>query len=136
MADLTVTASNVAPQTGYKSRQGIAGEAIDAGECVYIDTADSDKIKLADNGAVATAVVAGIAVNSAAAGNEVSYMYSGTVDIGSGVGKGEVYVVSATAGKIAPVADLGTTEYLSILCYGSTTAQLTININNTGITHT
>lgn len=135
MADLTITAANVAPQTGYKSRQGIAGETIDAGECVYIDTADSNKIKLADNGASATAEVAGIAINSASTGNEVSYIYSGTIDIGSGVGKGEVYVVSATAGKIAPVADLATGEYLSILCYGATATQLTIDINKTGITH-
>ena len=138
MADITVTAANVVAPSGQENiRVGTAGEAITAGQSVYIDTADSDKIKLADNNAsAATATAAGVSVTGAGNGEPVVYAIGGDYDTGGTVVKGGVYVVSATAGGIAPEADLASGNYTSVLGVASSTSNITIKINNSGITTT
>ena len=136
MADVTVTPADVAPQSGFRSRPGVCGEAIDAGELVFIDRDDDSKLKLADATTAKKARVAGIALASGAAGNEISYAYSGTIELGSGVlGQGEVYGLSATPGKIAPPTDLTAGQLLTLIGFGATADRITLSITKTEIAH-
>jgi hypothetical protein len=119
-ADLSITAANVVPSNNAVVRYATAGATIAAGQLVYLDAADLDvnnfgKAKLSDaNAATAIRVVEGIAVNSASAGQRVSYVtYDPALVIAaSGLTVNAVLISSATAGGIAPVADLTTGWYL------------------------
>ncbi len=65
----------------------------------------------------------------------MSYLISGTVTIGATIVKAGIYVVSPTgAGGIAPVADIGSGQYLSILGYATTTGILAAIGLATGVT--
>ena len=134
MADIAVTASSVAPGTGANVKHGIAGEAITAGEPIYIDTTDGNEVKLADaNASEATAVCKGIALNDAASGQYVTYAESGKVTFNAVLAAGKVYVVSATPGGIAPVADLATGWRTTILGVAESTTSLVLGIRAYGI---
>ena len=137
MADVTVTAANVELVSGTTS-SGVSGETITAGEAVWVDTGDSNKIKLADADlSAAAATVSGVAIQGSTTGNLVVYALTGAViDIGGTVVKGGVYVLSATAGGVAPEADLASGMYTSILGTASSTTNITLDIRNSGITTT
>lgn len=118
--DLSITAANLAPSSAAVMRDGVAGVAITAGQLVYKDTADN-KLKLADaNGASALIrTPIGIASNSAGIGQNVRYILSDpALTIGGTVSNGAVYVLSATAGGVAPVADLTTGWYPCVVAVG------------------
>ncbi len=108
--DLTITAANVLPGPRAVKIQGVAGATLTAGQQVYYDAA-AGTYKLADADASATtAVVVGLAANGAASGQPITII---TEDDDLTVGatlstSAPVYVLSATAGGIAPVADLTT----------------------------
>jgi len=134
MADPSITPSAVVPPT-TNVVPGIAGEAILAGQSVYSDSTDSNKIKLADcNASAATATAVGLAANSApAAGQPVSYLTDGDMTMNAVLVQGEIYLVSATAGGISPEADIVTTDdYVSIIGVAKSTTVLSIKINNSG----
>lgn len=133
MADLVITAANVVADS-VSRQEYVAGAAITAGQAVYIDTINDNVAKLAQaDGTALEATVKGIALNSAATGQPVLVAISGDLTIGATVGVATVYVVSATAGGICPVADLTTSDYLSIIGVGTTTAKLKISILNSGV---
>jgi hypothetical protein len=85
---------------------------------------------------LAEANAAGIALHAALSGQPLRILIEGTVALGTTtVVLGGVYVVSATAGGIAPVADVASTNYVTILGVAVTTAQLRLKINASGIKH-
>lgn len=130
MANLTVTAANVQPTTTTTYKTGIAGAAITAGQSVYLD-ATTGTIKLADADlSVAAAKGVGIAINNAAAGQPVTYAIGGSINMGATLVKGTTYVVSATAGGVAPQADLSTGATICILGIALDAAILDVNIRN------
>jgi len=132
VADLVISSSNVTPGTGANTLGGTAGEAIDAGEVCYLDST-TNKYKLADaNDSSSTATVKGIAVNSAILDQPITVLQSGDINVGSVLTTAEVYVLSATPGKIAPVADLASGWYTSILGVAKDADTLTVSINNSG----
>ena len=138
MADITITATSVVKGDNANIVTGYAGEAIAAGQAVFVDTAAANVIKLADNdlGSPADAkTVAGVALNGGATGQPIAYQNSGEITIGGTVAIGEVYCLSSTAGGIAPVADVGTGDRLAIIGWGKTAAIITLAITNTGIDH-
>jgi hypothetical protein len=112
MADLSITAASVAPGSGAQIDQGIAGAAITAGQALYKEAA-TGLYKLADcNSATAEVRVAtGIAMNSAASGQTVGVLTSGTYTVGATVTNGTAYFLSGTAGGIRPAADNTTGDY-------------------------
>lgn len=121
MADLTITATSVLASTNAQTAEGIAGATITAGQAVYVDTADSNKLKLADANSATASIVAGIALNGAAAGQPVEYVTEdddftpgATLSISAAAGKG-VYVLSDTAGGIKPAGDLAAADYPVVL---------------------
>lgn len=136
MADVSITAASVVPGADAIIGTGTAGVAITAGQSIYLDVATSTwKLAIATSAAAAGSGGVTIALSNAAANQPVNYLVSGSVTIGGTVVKAGVYVVSANAaGAIAPIADLGSGNYLSILGYASTTAILTLFKSATGVT--
>lgn len=123
-ADLSITASAVVPSANAQINEATAGATITAGQLIYLDSSDLDtksrpKAKLADCNSATAAVrsVAGIAINGASAGQRVSYVYHdpALAIAASGLTANTILVLSATAGGIAPAADVTTGWYLSVI---------------------
>lgn len=133
--DVSITPANVQHGTKAKLITGIAGEAIDQGEVLYRDGSVSPAVlKLAVNSSVATAKCVGFAQSAVAAGQPVTYSDDDPdYDPGGTVVVGTRYFVSNTAGKIAPDADIGSGEYVSLLGIATAADKLPINIINSGI---
>lgn len=134
MADLTITASQVLPGSDSTSQfaQGTAGASITAGQVLYYDSTAAT-YKLADNNDTqATSVVAGIALHAAGTGQPIRLQTAGPITLGAGAAPavGSVYVLSATAGGIAPVADLATGNRTTILGVGGASNTVTLRINS------
>lgn len=134
MVDVSQTAANVVLVSGPVGR-GTAGATITAGMPVYKDSTDSNSLKPADADAAASAAVVGVALNGAADGQPVEYARPGAViNWGATLAKNTYYVVSTTAGAVAPSADLGSGDYITQLCVGDGTATATVICEVTGVT--
>jgi len=131
MADETVTAADVVIQSGSMG-QGTAGASITQGMPIYEDAGDSNKLKPADNSSAAKANVRGIALNAAENGQPVLYVKSGEYDPGFTPTAGTVYVVSSNAGKICAMADLASTNYVTVIGVGKDANTLTMGPIVTG----
>ena len=133
MADLTITAANlsIAVDTGTKIVQ--FGESVSAGEPVYKKTADS-KYWLAQADDDAEVLADGIAITAGAADSYGVIVVSGTLNMGAILTSGQLYVVSATAGGIAPRGDLIATNRLTHLGTATSTSVLEVKIDQTGVT--
>lgn len=126
-ADVSITPGSVVPSSSaiyldsYYGGQLTAGATITAGQLVYVDTSDSNKIKLADcdSGTAGVRDVDGIAVNNAASGQRISVVaYDPALTLGGTTANGTIYVLSATAGGIAPAADVTTGWYVAVVGVG------------------
>lgn len=138
MADLTQTPANVAVGSNASVTLVIAGEAISQGEPVYRSALDSYYYK-ADADAEASADVKGIAVTPAGSSGDrfvLAANKSGStadINLGATLTQGETYVVSTNAGKIAPITDLTTGDYVSYLGVASSATILKMKTNATGV---
>ena len=129
MADLTITASNLVAGIGATTATGVAGEAIAAGDAVYIDTADNNDLKKCQHdGTAIEANTVGLALATYADTATVTYITEGDLCFGTLLTIGTVYVVSATPGLIAVAADAGAADYLTILGVAKGTAVLSVKI--------
>jgi hypothetical protein len=134
MAALSQTAASVVSGTSPKKQTGIAGGTITAGMPVYKDTAASNVLKAARANAAATAVVAGIALNSASSGQPLVYQIGGKINLGATMVVGETYCLSdAVAGQIVPLSDLGSGDYTGIIGTADSASILTLAIHNSGV---
>lgn len=134
MADLSLTAANVVPGSGARITTGTAGATITAGQVVYLDAADNRfKLADADSGTAGVRVPFGIAVNGAAAGQPLSVQTAGNLALGAVLTAGVAYYLSPTAGGIAPVADLLTGDYPTILGIAASTSVLKVDIQPSGV---
>lgn len=122
MANLAITAANVLASATAIRGAGIAGATITAGQPLYADASDSNKLKPADaNVSAATAAVVGIALNGGAAGQPINYVVSDPNFISGGaMAVGTVYAVSATAGSMNPVADQATGDFSTVCMIAKT----------------
>lgn len=130
MADLTITAANVAKAADNNNiASGTAGGTITAGMPVYQDSADSNHLKACRANAATTDEAVGIALHAASDGQPLTYLKSGDIDLGATLTVGETYVVSAAAaGGIAPIGDLASTNYVTILGVASAADNLKLSI--------
>ena len=119
MADITITAANVL-MTSADTTTGIAGETITAGMPVYLKSTDARYWKAQCDGTAAEATAVGIALHASLAGQPLTIATGGTINIGATTAK-VFYYLSATAGGIAPVADLTSGQYIVALGYATTT---------------
>lgn len=131
MADFSITAGNVVANAG-QAKTKIAGEAIAAGEYIYVKN-DGKAWKAQCDGTEAEADVIGMAVNSAAAGQVVAYQ-TGEVTVGSVYGAAAVpLVLSRTAGKAMPVDDLASGDRIVLLGWSKSATVSVVHVINTGI---
>lgn len=132
MADLSITAANVAKGSSGIPKVGTAGATITAGQTIYLDSA-TGKMKLSQNTSATLADVKGVSLNGASDEQPVSYLEEGDIDLGVTLTVGEIYVLSATAGGIAPEADNGSGEFVTILGVASAADNLKLKINASGV---
>lgn len=131
MADLVVTPSNVLASPTAVVREGVAGVTITAGQTLYRNDQQNNRLYLADcDASPQTANVVGVALHGASPGQPVKYAESDdSFTPGGTLTLGTVYVLSGTPGAIAPVGDLAAGDYLTVLFVPrtATTARLMIN---------
>lgn len=128
MADLTITPANVAlagSTTGAGPTVVQYGEAVTQGEPLYINSSDG-KYYLADADASATAAEATKLAMTPGGADDYGIVAGAEmeVDLGATLTVGTTYVVSATAGGIAPIADLTTGDYTCIIGTAETASKI------------
>lgn len=132
MVDVSQTAANVTRVSGPVGR-GVAGDTITAGMPVYL--ASDGTLTPCDASAEASAAFAGVALHGAADGQPLEYAKPGArINWGATLTVGVLYVVSATAGAVAPSTDLASGEYVTGLAIGEGTAVATVVGVATGAT--
>jgi len=105
-ADLSVTAASFKTGARAKFKHAVAGVAITAGQAVYLD--GNGKWQLADANGTGTTAVEGLAAHGAAADQVLAVVYEDDdLTLGATLSMvAPVYVLSSTAGGIAPTADI------------------------------
>jgi hypothetical protein len=139
MADISITAANVALGASTTPNKVVqVGESVTQGMPLYLHT-DGKWYQCDANDGVAKAVVGAIALTSAATnGYALAAMPATTpgrsmVNLGATLAVGTAYAVSATKGAIAPIADITSTQFVSVIGIATTTALLDfqVSISNT-----
>jgi len=125
-SDISVTAANVVWVSGKIVRDNNAGTTITAGQVVYLTAANKWALAQCDGTAIeaGTDTTVGIALHAALSGQPLAVQTEGVVTIGGTVTVGQVYCISATAGGVAPYADLVSTNKLYVLGVGITSANI------------
>lgn len=136
MAAISITAASVVPTGTYAKEVGTAGAAVTQGQVLYKKSSDS-KWYLAQADGTAEeagyAVDMGFALSAASANQLIAILRSGTITIGGTIAAGVFYYVHTTAGSIGPVGDLGSTNYTTIVGWGTSTTVLNVNFIAPGI---
>jgi len=133
MADVTITPSAVVKSstTTQLPSNVTWGEAVDAGEWVYLDSATAT-YKLADNTTAIKANVAGMALTSGATGQPGVVAKGNPVTL-ENMTTGKVYYLSANPGKMCPEADLGSGAYVTALGGATSATGFIISLLATGV---
>jgi hypothetical protein len=139
MADLIITAGSVALGASTTPTRVVqVGEAVTQGMPLYFAT-DGKWYQCDANDTAAKAVVGAIALSPAATDGYCLVALPATtpgvsiVNLGATLAVGTVYAVSATKGAIAPIADILSTQFVSVIGIATTTALLDfqVSISNT-----
>lgn len=133
MTAISITAGNIIPATSYAYVDTVAATTITRGQVCYLNASNQAALAQCD-GTALEATVAGIALNDAGAGQPIRLQNGGTMGMGAVLTAGVPYCVGATAGQIVPFEDIVSTNKVSFLGVASTTSNLVIGINNTGVT--
>ncbi len=135
MADLTQTPANVAIGSSVSRVRVVqVAEAVVQGEPGYLDVTGGKYRKTDADASEEAARAAGIFLSPAPIDGFAVLAESGSVvNLGATLTVGETYVVSAAAGKIAPIGDVASGWYVTILGVASSTSLLTLRINATGV---
>lgn len=134
MAEISITNTAVLATSDTIKKDAIAGETIAAGKWIYIDAADNNEAKLAQNDSTAAqADAVGIALNGASAGQPVQYAIAGNVTVDNTTAD-KFYFLSSTAGNMELESDLASSERIVLLCYATSATNIKLAINNTGLT--
>lgn len=134
MADLSITAANVSLTNGVSSVEQVTyGDTITQGLVLYEDTSDSNKYKKSVNNTATLAAAKAIALTPGASGEKGYVVKSGEIDMGATLAVGMRYFVSNTAGAIAPSADIGTGEYVTLIGIATAAGVLKVNFVASGV---
>jgi hypothetical protein len=123
MSDLLVTSNSVvAANANTVIARGTAGAQVNAGQAVWADPSASYQLKPAQaTNQTQAANIVGIALNTAGNGQPLAYATGGDITLPTSGGgttmiQGGAYVLSAAnSGGIAPVADLTTGNWVTLL---------------------
>lgn len=137
MADISVTAASVQPTNAQtKTEQANAASTITAGQTLYklaagtVAPCDND-----DTADTSKAVVVGIALNDAEAGQPCVYATQGDVTFNAVLTAGTFYMTSSTAGGIRPQADAPATDDIpGLVGFAKSTTVMSLMIKHTGVT--
>lgn len=134
MADLSITAANVAAGADAVTELMTAAVAVTAGQAVYRDES-TGKVGLADSNSATAQVreVYGVTLNPAAANQPVLVQKGGSITIGATLTAGVAYYLSDTPGGLCPVADVGSGEYVTLIGVATTSAVLKLTLTRTGV---
>lgn len=129
MADATVTAANVQPVTTGTSKtvygKGTSAATVTAGQALYKNSSGTWGLADADSSATTAGLNGvGVALNGGASGQPLEIATSGEYDPGFTATEGVIYVLSGTAGGIAPSADLATGDWVTILGVGNSSGNI------------
>ena len=130
MADLTITAANVAAGTdAIISKDYNAGATITAGQAVYLDTTTTPytwKLADCDSATAAARSYQGSSLHGALSGQPLAVITGGSYTVGATMTAGLAYYLSKTAGGLCPVADIAAGGYsvVAILATSTTAAKL------------
>jgi hypothetical protein len=131
MADLSQTAANVKLNAGASVVVGTAGETLTQGQPA---TLSSGKWVRSRATTAALADCSGIVLTPAVLDEPVVIARPGVrINLGATLVVGEVYVVSATLGAIAPIGDLVSTNFVTPLGTAISTSVLSFNPQPSGI---
>lgn len=133
MADLSITAANVAAGAGAQIDAGTAGATITAGQAVYLDST-TKKYLLADSNGTGTRTPSGFALNGASNNQPLSVLRSGPITIGATLAPGTAYYLSDTPGGVCPVADVASGENVVLLGLATSASVLKVDIQASGVT--
>lgn len=140
MADVSITAANVIAGANAKFRAVRFGATVTAGQYVYEDTSDNMDCKLADANSATAHIVAGVATGSYADGQWGQIIYEdddftpgGTLSITASATSTGIYVLSATAGGIAPATDAVATMYPVVLGVAKSTTKMNFKPLRAGV---
>lgn len=139
MANLALTSASVLQSSAAIVLNGIGGVAFAAGQPAYRDTTDLDgsgmaKWKIYDADAVTPAPILngcqGVFANSGAAGQPCTVVISDPAFTHglAAVTKGDIIIASATAGALAPAADLAAGMRPCVVMFAISATQATIAI--------
>ncbi len=141
MSDLSQNTTNVAVGTPSSTFTGfvggtsltinvqsitkIAGGTINAGMPVYQDANNAWQKALASGNSTQSGNTAtAIALDSSQTGQPIVLFRQGYINLGATLTVGQTYVVSNNAGGIAPISDLATNSYVTILGVAINTSYL------------
>lgn len=131
----TLTPANIDTLGSHGLGPVTAGEAISVGELIAID---ADGLAYRSDAAHATRyLVVGMAAGSAAAGQPLTYIASGVVDVGSTftgqkAGRAFYAVASPNQGKLGPQTDLSDGDHAVIVGVAVDVATLRMLVVDTG----
>lgn len=132
MASITITAASFIPSSSavYLGTVCIAGETIVAGSPVFVHT--DGKYYKAAAATLAASTAVGIAANGGAANQRINVVSSDSAAAcGSVFGAaGIVLVLSEDYGLLAPVADLGTGDYVTVVGVTKSASTLQFDFSN------
>ena len=117
MADLSQTPANVKSGTSAITQVVQAGEAVSAGMPVYLKSTDGKYYKTDANDS-AKYDVKGVALCGAGVDGYFVIQIGGQMNLGATTAAGLIYIVSATAGAIAPHTDLAAGWYPGVVGVG------------------
>lgn len=132
-ADYTVTTASVVCSDEAVIRRKFAAVTITTGKAVAVKV--DGTLDLYDaNGATPLNVFKGIALNTGGAGQPVDYVESDPeFTPGFTIAAGAIVIGSATAGGLAPAADLATGWYLTIIGVGIGSNKIDLNPFPSGV---
>lgn len=130
MADIIYQTADFEVGAGATTLAVSVGEdGIGAGQPVYKDATAANRIKKADADAQASAACVGLMCGVGYIGQPGVIVTAGEVTFNNApFTVGQTYVVSTTAGGIAPISDLSSGDFTTILGVARTTAILDLNI--------
>ena len=132
MANVTITPAAVLKSATAEVAEGIAGATIVQGDWLYADAAASNTLKLADATSSAKSTVVGMALTAASSGQPVKYLTVNDVTM-DGLTQAQLYVLSVTAGKMCPRADLSTGNWVTVLGAAKSATVLKVAVSVLGI---
>jgi hypothetical protein len=129
MATVVITPANVLASASATKKTGVAGATITAGQLLYKDTDDANKLKLADaNGTALARVLEGIALHGAFAGQPITYIVRDPdFKCGGAVVIGQDYILASdTPGGLAPASDAIAGDYVTTVGVAKSVTNLNI----------